>query len=132
MYLVIMVGKFVKQVVREWCPSTTGPLLPTMTEWAGYLVRCVTAVSHYCRAHQTVCPMNTPVWTELIWDQIVCWTRLWALGYPSRTEEGLTGPRVAPTGKTGASAPHPPPPPSHTAGGWGTRLLVRSCMCCWT
>ena len=38
MYLAVMVGKFVKQVVREWCPSTTGPLLPTMTEWAGYLV----------------------------------------------------------------------------------------------
>ena len=26
MYLVVMVGKFVKKVVREWCPSTTGPL----------------------------------------------------------------------------------------------------------
>ena len=26
-----MVGKFVKQVVREWCPSTTGLLLPTIT-----------------------------------------------------------------------------------------------------
>ena len=38
MYLAVMVGKFVKQVVREWCPSTTGPLLPTMTEWAAYLV----------------------------------------------------------------------------------------------
>ena len=38
MYLAVMVGKFVKRVVREWCPSTTGPLLPTMTEWAGYLV----------------------------------------------------------------------------------------------
>ena len=25
-------GKFVKQDVREWCPSTTGPLLPTMTD----------------------------------------------------------------------------------------------------
>ena len=31
MYLAVMVGKFVKQIVREWCPSTTGPLLPTMT-----------------------------------------------------------------------------------------------------
>ena len=31
MCLAVMVGKFVKQVVREWCPSTTGPLLPTMT-----------------------------------------------------------------------------------------------------
>ena len=31
MYLAVMVGKFVNQVVREWCPSTTGPLLPTMT-----------------------------------------------------------------------------------------------------
>ena len=38
MYLVVLVGKFVKQVVRERCPSTTGPLLATMTEWAGYLV----------------------------------------------------------------------------------------------
>jgi len=26
------VGKFVKQDVRELCPSTTGPLLPTMTD----------------------------------------------------------------------------------------------------
>ena len=32
MYLAGMVGKFAKQVVREWCPSTTGPLLPTMTD----------------------------------------------------------------------------------------------------
>ena len=32
MYLAVMVDKFVKQVVREWCPSTTGPLLPTMTD----------------------------------------------------------------------------------------------------
>jgi hypothetical protein len=32
MYLAVMVGKFVNQVVREWCPSTTGPLLPTMTD----------------------------------------------------------------------------------------------------
>ena len=38
MYLAVQVGKFVKQVVRECCPSTTAPLLPTMTEWAGYLV----------------------------------------------------------------------------------------------
>ena len=32
MYLAVLVGKFVKQVVCEWCPSTTGPLLPTMTD----------------------------------------------------------------------------------------------------
>ena len=32
MYLAVMVGKVVKQVVREWCPSTTGPLLPPMTD----------------------------------------------------------------------------------------------------
>ena len=32
MYLAAMVGRFVKQVVREWCPSTTGPLLPTITD----------------------------------------------------------------------------------------------------
>ena len=32
MYLAGMVGKFVKLVVKEWCPSTTGPLLPTMTD----------------------------------------------------------------------------------------------------
>ena len=32
MYLAVMVGKFVKQVVRELCSSTTGPLLPTMTD----------------------------------------------------------------------------------------------------
>ena len=25
-------GKFVKHDVREWCPSTAGPLLPTMTD----------------------------------------------------------------------------------------------------
>ena len=30
-YLAVMVRKFVKQVVREWCPSTTGSPLPTMT-----------------------------------------------------------------------------------------------------
>ena len=38
MYLAVLVGKFVKEDVTEWCPSTTGPLLPTMIEWAGYLV----------------------------------------------------------------------------------------------
>ena len=32
MYSAGMVGKFVKQVVREWCPSTTKPLLSTMTD----------------------------------------------------------------------------------------------------
>ena len=32
MYLAVMVGEFVKQDVREWCPSTAGPLLPTMTD----------------------------------------------------------------------------------------------------
>ena len=32
MHLAVMVGKFVKQVVREWCPSATGPLLPIMTD----------------------------------------------------------------------------------------------------
>ena len=32
MYLAVLVGKIVKQVVREWCPSTTGPLLPTMID----------------------------------------------------------------------------------------------------
>ena len=25
-------GKFIKQDVREWCPSAKGPLLPTMTD----------------------------------------------------------------------------------------------------
>ena len=32
MYLAVLVGQFVKQVVSEWCPSTTRPLLPTMTD----------------------------------------------------------------------------------------------------
>ena len=32
MYVTVMVGKFVKQVVMEWCPPTTGPLLPPMTD----------------------------------------------------------------------------------------------------
>ena len=32
MCLVVIVGKLVKQVVRECCSSTTGPLLPTMTD----------------------------------------------------------------------------------------------------
>ena len=27
LYPVVMVGKIVEQVVREWCPSTAGPLL---------------------------------------------------------------------------------------------------------
>ena len=26
MYLAVIVGRFVKQDVREWCPSTTGPV----------------------------------------------------------------------------------------------------------
>ena len=34
---------------------------------------------------------------------------LWALGCPSRSKEGLTGPRVASTGKPGSGAPHTPP-----------------------
>ena len=38
MDLAVMVGTFVMQVVREWCPSTTRPLLPTITEWVGYVV----------------------------------------------------------------------------------------------
>ena len=32
MFLAVMVGKFVKHVVRKWCPSTIGPLLPTLTD----------------------------------------------------------------------------------------------------
>ena len=32
MRLAVMLGKFVKQIVREWCPSTVGPLLPSMTD----------------------------------------------------------------------------------------------------
>ena len=32
MHLAIMVGNFVKQLVREWYPSIAGPLLPTMTD----------------------------------------------------------------------------------------------------
>ena len=32
LYFVVMVGKIEKQDVREWCPSTTRPLLPTMTD----------------------------------------------------------------------------------------------------
>ena len=32
MYPAVLVDKFVKQVVREGCPSTTGPPLPTMTD----------------------------------------------------------------------------------------------------
>ena len=32
MYLAVMVGKYAKQVVGAWCPSTTGPLSPTMTD----------------------------------------------------------------------------------------------------
>ena len=75
-YVAVMVGKFVKQVVREWCPSTTGPLLPTMIEWAGYLVPPdVLPPFPNIVAHQTVCPTNTLVRTVLIWDQIVRWTR---------------------------------------------------------
>ena len=31
-YLAVVVGKFVKQVVRDRFPSTTGPLLPTTTD----------------------------------------------------------------------------------------------------
>ena len=32
MYHAVMVGKYVKHVVREWHPSATGPLPPTMTD----------------------------------------------------------------------------------------------------
>ena len=32
MYVAVMVGTFVKQDVREWYPSTTGPLFPTITD----------------------------------------------------------------------------------------------------
>ena len=32
MYLAAMVGRFVKRVVRAWFPSTTGLLLPTITD----------------------------------------------------------------------------------------------------
>ena len=31
MYLAVLVGRFVKQAVREWCTSNTGPPLPTRT-----------------------------------------------------------------------------------------------------
>ena len=37
MHLEIMVGKIVKQDVREWYPSTTAPLLPTMPDGLGFL-----------------------------------------------------------------------------------------------
>ena len=44
MYLAVMVGNFVKQAVRKWCPSTTGPLLPTMTDSLLHLAgRCYTS-----------------------------------------------------------------------------------------
>ena len=33
LYLAVLVGTFVKQVVREWWPSITGPLLPPMTDF---------------------------------------------------------------------------------------------------
>ena len=32
MYLEVFVHKYAKHVVREWHASTTGPLLPTMTD----------------------------------------------------------------------------------------------------
>ena len=48
---------------------------------------------------------------------------LWALGYPSRTEEGLTGPRVAPLGKLGAGTPHTPPA-MRPAGGAHASYLI--------
>ena len=32
LYLAVLVGQIVEQDVREWCPSTTRPLLPTMTD----------------------------------------------------------------------------------------------------
>ena len=37
MHLAVMVGKFVKQHARKWYPSTTGPLLPTVTDGLGIL-----------------------------------------------------------------------------------------------
>ena len=37
MHLAVMVGRFVKHEAREWYPSTTRPLLPTMTNGLGIL-----------------------------------------------------------------------------------------------
>ena len=53
MYLAVLVGKFVKQVVREWCHSTTGPLLPTMTDsllapGRGVLYKVCNKGRHFC------------------------------------------------------------------------------------
>ena len=31
-YLVVVMGQIEEQDVREWCPSDSGPLLPTMTD----------------------------------------------------------------------------------------------------
>ena len=77
MYPAVMMGTFVKQIVREWCPSTTGPLLPTMTEWAGYLVPgdVLPPFHNIVVRPKTACSTNTPVRTVLLWDQIVRWTR---------------------------------------------------------
>ena len=60
MHLAVMVGKSVKQAVRDWCPSTTGPLLPTMTAWAGYDVpRDVLLLFHNIVAGTERCVQRT-------------------------------------------------------------------------
>ena len=58
MYLVVLVGNFVRQDVREWFPSTTGPLLPTMTDsllapGRGVLYKVRHKGCHFC---WTFCP----------------------------------------------------------------------------
>ena len=36
MYLAVIMGKFAKQVGRDWFPSTTGPLLSIMSHEGGF------------------------------------------------------------------------------------------------
>ena len=62
--------------------------------WVSCAWGCVTAVSQYCRAHQTACPANTPVRTILIWQQVVRWTSGGGGGGKKSTKDRAPNPLV--------------------------------------
>ena len=53
MYLAVLVGKIVEQDVREWCPSTSEPLLPIMTDFLLAPGQEVLYKRRACRAHHS-------------------------------------------------------------------------------
>ena len=69
MYLAVMVGKFSKQVVREWCPSTTGNGLGILC-----LRSCYRRFTIFSRALSGLSNKHSCS-DRINWDQIVRWTR---------------------------------------------------------